>query len=152
MCSIFRRYVSLPGAEHLLSAGQEWGEPIECDVAVLCADLRGFTILTERTEPDILIQRILNRYFTTMTDVLHQHFGTIDKFLGDGIIGVFGTPIARPDDPQRSVLAAVDMQIAFAALGEEWHDELGLDIGMGIGISYGCAVVGNIGSGQRLIH
>lgn len=147
---IFRRYVSPPVAEYLLSAGQEWGEPTECDVVVLFADLRGFTTLAERTEPDILIRRILNRYFTAMTNVLHQHLGTIDKFLGDGIIGVFGTPIARPDDPQRSVLAAVDMQLAFAALGEAWRDELGLDIGMGIGISYGRAVVGNIGSDQRL--
>lgn len=148
--SVFRRYVSPMVAESLLSAGQELGKPTECDVVVLFADIRGFTSLTERTNPRVLIERILNRYFTAMTEVLYHHDATIDKFLGDGIIGVFGTPIARPDDPQRSLLTAVHMQQAFAALSAEWQQELGIDIGMGIGLSYGPAVVGNIGSEQRL--
>ncbi len=148
--SVFRRYVSPPVAEQLLTAGQEWGQPTERDVVVLFADLRGFTSLTERTEPRILIEQILNRYFNAMTTVLYAHDGTIDKFLGDGIVGVFGTPIARPDDPQRALKAAIDMQQAFAQLSMCWRKELGLEIGMGIGASYGRAVVGNIGSEQRL--
>lgn len=148
--SVFRRYVSPPVAERLLSAGQELGQPTECEVAVLFADMRGFTSLSERIGPGVLIERILNRYFTAMTEVLYRHDGTIDKFLGDGIIGVFGTPIARPDDPQRATRAAVDMQRAFAHLSRVWREELGFEIGMGIGISYGRAVVGNIGSEQRL--
>lgn len=148
--TVFQRYVSHVVAERLLSEGQEFGQPTECDVAVLFADLRGFTSLTERMHPRILIERILNRYFTAMTEVLHRHEGTVDKFLGDGLIGVFGTPIARPDDPQRALLTAVDMQRAFSVLNTSWRNELGLDIGLGIGISYGRAVVGNIGSEQRL--
>ncbi len=150
MRSVFRRYVSPVVAERLMSASQEFGQPTECDVAVLFADMRGFTALTEQTNPKVLVELILNRYFTTMTEVLHEHEGTIDKFLGDGIIGVFGTPIARPDDPQRALITAVDMQKAFTDLNAIWRKEVGLDIGMGIGISYGRAVVGNIGSEQRL--
>ncbi len=147
---VFRRYVSPVVAEHLLSSGQDIGKPTECDVAVLFADLRGFTTLTERVDPHILIEQILNRYFTAMTEMLYEHNGTIDKFLGDGIIGVFGTPIAHPNDPQRALHAAVDMQRALARLSDIWQHELDLEIGMGIGISYGRAVVGNIGSEQRL--
>lgn len=147
--SVFRRYVSPQVAEQLLSAGGEFGDPSERDVVVLFADLRGFTTLTERIDPRVLVERILNRYFTAMTEVLYAHDGTIDKFLGDGIIGVFGSPIAHPDDPQRALTAAVNMQQAFRRLSDEWRAELDLDIGMGIGVSYGSAVIGNIGSEQR---
>lgn len=147
--SVFRRYVSPQVAEQLLSAGGDFGEPTERDVAVLFADLRNFTTITERMAPRVLIQNILNRYFTAMTEVLYAHDGTIDKFLGDGVIGVFGSPIAHPDDPQRALTAAMEMQRVFARLACEWREELGHEIGMGIGVSYGRAVVGNIGSAQR---
>jgi adenylate cyclase len=147
--SVLRRYVSPMVAEQLLSAGDGFGRPTERDVVVLFADLRGFTSITERTDPHVLIERILNRYFTAMTDALYTHDGTIDKFLGDGIIGVFGSPIMHPDDPQRGIHAAVSMQRAFAELACQWREELGIDVGMGIGVSYGRAVVGNIGSEQR---
>lgn len=147
---VFRRYVSPVVAERLLSAGQDIGRPTECDVAVLFGDLRGFTSLAEQLDPHVLVDQVLNRYFTAMTEAMYHYDGTIDKFLGDGIIGVFGSPIARPDDPQRALLTAVEMQRAFAAISAVWRSELGLDIGMGIGIGYGRAVVGNIGSDQRL--
>lgn len=147
--SVFRRYVSPQVAEQLLSAGGDFGRPTERDVAVVISDLRGFTSITERTEPRVLIERVLNRYFTVMTEVLYAFDGTIDKFLGDGVIGVFGSPIAHPDDPQRALAAAVEMQRAFARLACEWREELGYEIGMGVGLSYGRAVVGTIGSEQR---
>ncbi len=147
--SVFRRYVSPQVAEQLLSTDAEFGHPTERDVAVIFADMRGFTTITERTPAGILIEKILNRYFTAMTEVLHTFGGTVDKFLGDGIIGVFGSPIASADDPQRALAASVEMQRAFARLARQWRAELSLDIGMGIGLSYGRAVVGNIGSEQR---
>ncbi|MBO9319589.1 MAG: GAF domain-containing protein [Chloroflexus sp.] len=147
--SVFRRYVSPQVAEQLLSAGSDFGTPTERTVAVLFADMRGFTTLTEQIDAHILVERILNRYFTAMTEALYAYDGTIDKFLGDGLIGVFGTPISHPDDPQRVILAAVAMQQAFARLSDIWREELNLQIGMGIGIGYGSAVVGNIGSEQR---
>ncbi len=147
--SVFRRYVSPQVAEQLLSAGGDFGNPTEREVVVLFADLRGFTTITERTDPQVLIQQILNRYFTAMTEVLYAHDGTIDKFLGDGVIGVFGSPISHPDDPHRALQASVAMQRTFASLASTWAEQLGMEIGLGIGLSYGRAVVGNIGSIQR---
>lgn len=148
--SVFRRYVSPQIVEQVLAGGGDFGTPVERDVVVLFADLRGYTSLTEGMEPRVLIEQVLNRYFTALSDVLYRYQGTIDKFLGDGIIGVFGTPIAYEDDVPRSLRAAVDMQRAFAGLRDTWRTDLGLDIGMGIGMGYGRAVIGNIGSAQRL--
>lgn len=148
--SVFRRYVSPQVVEEVLAGGGDFGEPAERDVVVLIADLRGYTSLSEGMAPRVLVEEVLNRYFSAMTEVLYRHGGTIDKFLGDGIIGVFGTPIAREDDVQRSLAAAVDLQLAFAELQRGWLRDLQLDIGMGVGLGYGRAVVGNIGSAQRL--
>jgi len=147
---VLRRYVSPTVVEQVLAGGGEFGAPTECDVVVLFADLRGYTALTEGIAPGVLVEQVLNRYFTAMIDVLYRYAGTIDKFLGDGILGVFGTPIAHADDVQRSLAAAVDLQRAFAELRRSWQADLGLDIGMGVGMGYGSAVVGNIGSTQRL--
>ncbi len=122
---------------------------VTIDATVMFADLRGYTALTEGMSPRVLVEQVLNRYFTRMTEALYRHGGTIDKFLGDGIIGLFGVPIARPDDIQRALQAAVEMQRAFAELRKGWRHDLERDIGLGIGISYGPAVVGNIGSTQR---
>ncbi|HEX9371150.1 MAG TPA: GAF domain-containing protein, partial [Roseiflexaceae bacterium] len=146
---VLRRYVSPTVVEQVLAGGGAFGAPAERDVVVLFADLRGYTALTEGIEPRMLVEQVLNRYFTAMTDVLYRHAGTIDKFLGDGIIGVFGTPIVHEDDVQRSLVAAVDLQRAFAELRRAWRTELDLDIGMGIGMGYGSAIIGNIGSAQR---
>jgi adenylate cyclase len=148
--SVFGRYVSAQVVEQVLAGGGDFGEPVERDVVVIFADLRGYTTLTEGMEPRVLVEQVLNRYFTAMTDVFYRYEGTVDKFLGDGIIGVFGTPIAHADDLPRSLCAAVDLQRAFADLHHDWQQAIGLDIGLGIGIGYGRAVVGNIGSSQRL--
>ncbi|GAB4211105.1 MAG: GAF domain-containing protein [Roseiflexaceae bacterium] len=148
--NVFRRYVSPQVAEEVLVGGGDLGEPVERDLVVLFADLRNYTGLTEGLPPRVLVEQVLNRYFTAMTEVLYRHGGTIDKFLGDGIIGVFGWPISREDDLPRSLLAAVDLQRAFAELSRGWRSELGFEIGMGIGVGFGRAVVGNIGSAQRL--
>ncbi|MFO7168617.1 MAG: GAF domain-containing protein [Chloroflexota bacterium] len=148
--SMFQRYVSAQVVEEVMAGGGDFGEPAERDVVVLIADLRGYTSLTEGLEPRVLVEQVLNRYFTAMIDVLYRHGGTIDKFLGDGFIGLFGVPIAREDDLERSLVAAVDLQRAFAELQRGWREELDLEIGMGIGLGYGRAVVGHIGSAQRL--
>jgi adenylate cyclase len=151
MQGVLRRYVSPSVVDELLKRGADaFGSPEERDVAVLFADLRGYTALAEGLDPHVLVEQVLNRYFRAMTEVLYSYDGTIDKFLGDGVIGAFGTPLARHDDIQRALHAVVDMQRAFARLQGLWRAELDLDIGMGIGLSYGRAVVGNIGSDQHL--
>ena len=148
--AMFRRYVSPQVVEEVLAGGGEFGAPQECDIVVLFVDIRGYTTLAEGLAPQVLVHQILNRYFTAMTEALYRHGGTVDKFLGDGLIGVFGVPIARDDDVPRSLRAAVDLQLAFADLRETWRRDLGLDLGMGVGVAYGPALVGNIGSPQRL--
>jgi adenylate cyclase len=148
--SVFRRYVSPQVVEEVLAGAGNFGEPVERDVVLVIADIRGYTSLSEGMQPRVLVDEVLNRYFSAMTEVLYRHGGTIDKFLGDGIIGVFGVPIARDDDLQRSIAAAVEGQRVFGELRQTWKRELGLDIGMGVGLGYGRAVVGNIGSAQRL--
>lgn len=149
--TVLRRYVSPGVVDELLRRGSDtFGTPEERDVAVLVADLRGYTELGESLAPGVLVEQVLNRYFQAMTEALYSYDGTIDKFLGDGIIAAFGTPLARPDDPQRALEAAVAMQCAFGHLRAAWNAELGIDVGMGVGLSYGHAVVGNIGSDQHL--
>lgn len=148
--AVFRRYVSPQVVEEVMAGGGEFGAPQECDIVVLFADIRGYTSLAEGMAPQVLVNQILNRFFTAMTEALYRHGGTVDKFLGDGLIGVFGVPIARDDDVPRSLRAAVDLQLAFADLRNVWRRDLGLDLGMGVGVAYGPALVGNIGSPQRL--
>lgn len=148
--SVFRRYVSPVVAEQLLEAGTEFGLATERWVVVLCIDMRDFTTLAERVSPLILVDQILNPYFSLMTQVVHQYDGTIDKFLGDGMLAVFGSPISHADDPQRALQASIELQRVFQPLHDAWKHELGVEITIGIGVSYGPAVVGNIGSEERL--
>lgn len=148
--SAFQRYVSPQVVEQILAGGGQIGVPVEREIAVLVSDLRNYTSISEGLEPRVLVEQVLNRYFTAMTEVLYRYEGTVDKFLGDGLIGAFGIPIAHGDDLQRILMAAVEMQQAFKLLQREWRQQLHLDIGMGIGVSYGPAIVGNIGSAQRL--
>ncbi|HEY1013633.1 MAG TPA: adenylate/guanylate cyclase domain-containing protein, partial [Herpetosiphonaceae bacterium] len=143
------RYMSPPVVEQLLDA-EDFGEATERDVVVLFADLRGFTALSEGLAPRIVVEQVLNRFFATMTEVLYQHEGTIDKFMGDGIMAVFGSPRSRDDDALRAVEAAIAMQQVFPQLRASWQRELGRDVGLGVGVSFGRAVVGNLGSPQRL--
>lgn len=147
---VFRRYVSPQVVEEILAGGGNFGEPVEREVVVLFADIRGYTTLTEGLPPRILVEQVLNRYLTAMTEVMYHYGGTIDKFMGDGVIGVFGVPIARHDDIPRSLKAAIAMQQSFERLRYGWREGLNLDIGMGVGIGYGPAVVGNVGSDQRV--
>jgi len=147
--TILRRYLSPQVAAQILSAEVHPRPPVECQVAVIFADLRDFTSLTERIDPRVVVEQILRRYFMALTEVLYAHDGTVDKFLGDGLIGVFGAPIASPDDARRALEAAVAMQQAVATLADGWRTELGCTIGMGIGLSYGPALIAHVGSEQR---
>jgi class 3 adenylate cyclase len=120
----------------------------ERQVTMLMADLRGFTSLAGRLVPEQVVA-ILNRYLGTMVEVILQYQGTIDEFIGDAILVIFGAPIWRQDDAQRAVACAVAMQLAMSAVNEE-NRRAGLpDVEMGIGVHTGEVVVGNIGSHKR---
>ncbi len=115
---------------------------------ILMSDLRGFSSLSERLAPKQVI-RLLNAYLGAMTEVIHRHGGTIDEFIGDAILVVFGAPSAHPDDALRAVTCAVAMQRAMEGVNA-WTSAEGLPhLEMGIGVHTGEVVVGNIGSELR---
>ncbi len=118
-------------------------------LTVLFADIRNFTAMAERMEPDA-IAALLTDYFTEMVEVIFEYGGTLDKFIGDALMALWGAPVARPDDPQRAYQAAVAMQQTVEGLNQRWRAAGRPTIAVGIGINYGEVFVGNIGSHRRL--
>jgi adenylate cyclase len=116
---------------------------------VLFSDIRGFTAIAESIGPDA-IATLLSEYFTEMVEVIFEHGGTLDKFIGDAIMALWGAPIAHADDPDRAVRAALAMQRSIARLNERWASQGRPEIGVGIGINHGDVFAGNIGSHRRL--
>ncbi len=127
---------------------------IKKHVTILFADIRNFTPTTEQADSIILVT-LLNEYFTIMTQVVFDHEGTLDKYLGDGLMAVFGAPFAHPDDEIRAIKAAMKMQLLVENLKKGWlsrevPDLFSKDFHIGIGISTGEVISGNIGSYSRM--
>lgn len=118
------------------------------NITILTSDLRGFTALSERLSPEQVIQ-ILNLYLEHMADVINHYEGTIDEFMGDGILVLFGAPIAKENDALRAIACACAMQLAMGAVNEKLKPFDVPPLEMGIGIHTGEVVVGNIGSEKR---
>ncbi|HEV8592203.1 MAG TPA: adenylate/guanylate cyclase domain-containing protein [Pyrinomonadaceae bacterium] len=117
-------------------------------VTVLFADIRGFTALSERENPEKVVG-LLNRYFSAMTDIIFDHGGTLDKYIGDGLMAIFGAPTATPEDALNAVKAAVTMQKRITTLNEELRVDGMEQIAVGIGLHTGEATIGYIGSDKR---
>jgi adenylate cyclase len=117
-------------------------------VTVLFADVRGFTRLSEHAPPERVVQ-LLNRYFTAMTEIIFAHGGTLDKFIGDGLMALFGAPTATPRDAANAITAAVAMQRQMESLNAELRADGLIEIGVGVGLHTGVATVGYIGSERR---
>ncbi|MBP6214507.1 MAG: adenylate/guanylate cyclase domain-containing protein, partial [Pyrinomonadaceae bacterium] len=117
-------------------------------ITVLFADIRGFTALSERTNPEKVVG-LLNRYFTAMTEIIFAHGGTLDKYIGDGLMAIFGAPTATPVDAVNAVKAAVAMQKRMIPLNEELRAAGYAPVQVGIGLHTGEATIGYIGSEQR---
>ena len=118
-------------------------------VTVLFADVVAFTPLAERHRPEQVVG-VLNELFTFLTEIVFRHGGTVDKFIGDCVMAVFGAPVAHPDDPVRAVRAATDMMDWLDVGNAKWRKEIGRELQLGIGINTGEAVVGNLGSTKRM--
>lgn len=145
----FDRYVSKEIVEQIISNPSQLklgGE--RKDITVLFSDIRGFTSMSESMEPEEVVG-ILNDYLTTMTDIILSLGGTIDKFIGDAIMAVFGAPIHYVDHTLRAAKAALKMRDALKELWLKWMEEKKHPFDIGIGISTGEAIVGNIGSVRR---
>jgi PAS domain S-box-containing protein len=120
------------------------------EVALLFADLRGFTRLTARFSPDDVVT-ILNEFFTVMTGIVYSYNGTIFDIAGDELMVGFGAPFEMHDPIAAAVHTAIEMQTVFTDLSEKWWSTLGdKRVGMGVGIDYGEVVVGNVGSPTRM--
>jgi adenylate cyclase len=118
-------------------------------ITILFSDIRGFTSMAESMRPDAIAQ-LLTEYFSEMVEIIFEHGGTLDKFVGDSVMALWGAPIAQPGDPDRALKAAMAMQDAIRRLNERWVSTGRPEIGVGIGINYGEVFAGNIGSHRRL--
>jgi adenylate cyclase len=117
-------------------------------ITVLFADIRGFTSISERENPEKVVG-LLNKFFSAMTDIIFANGGTLDKYIGDGLMALFGAPTATEEDALNSVKAAVTMQKKIAQLNPELRAEGLPEISMGIGLHTGVATIGYIGSDKR---
>jgi adenylate cyclase len=118
-------------------------------VTILFCDIRGFTTLTEK-EPVETIVGLLNEYFSAMSDVIFANHGTLDKFIGDAIMAIYGAPLELKDNAYACVKTALEMRQKLTLLNEKWKSEKKPQIQVGYGINTGDAIVGNIGSERRM--
>lgn len=142
----FSRFVSKDVYEQLVAdpaAARVGGARRE--MSVLFADIRGFTTFTERGRPEDVVAQ-LNEYFSRMVDVVFTHRGTIDKFVGDMVMALFGAPVADPDHADHAVRAALGMLEALAGLNATWAEAGKPPLEIGIGVNSGDMVAGIIGS------
>jgi adenylate cyclase len=139
--SIVERILANPDQIHLGGENQI--------ATILFTDIRSFTPMAEKMEPHQVVE-LLNEYFTEMTDLIFENGGTLDKYLGDGILAIFGAPIARPDDAARAVKTAVEMQRALVHLNANWQARGQPPLKVGIGVNTGPVTAGNIGSTKRM--
>ncbi|MCD8515605.1 MAG: adenylate/guanylate cyclase domain-containing protein [Burkholderiaceae bacterium] len=149
LADLFGSYVPPELVEEMVKEPERYSMQAQSRVlTVMFTDMRGFTTLSEKLEPEDL-QRLLNRLFSRLTTVIRQHGGTIDKFMGDCIMAFWGAPIDTPDHARKAVKAALDMGKIINTINAE-HAAEGLPpIGMGVGINTGPMLVGDMGSDLR---
>jgi adenylate cyclase len=117
-------------------------------ITVLFADIRGFTAFSENENPERVVS-LLNQYFSAMSEIIFAHGGTLDKYIGDGLMALFGAPTATPDDAKNAVTAAVAMQKKMVELNAEFKESGFDEVAVGIGLHTGVATIGYIGSEKR---
>jgi adenylate cyclase len=141
------RYFSPEVAARIADEGhQARGE--NCEVTVVFADLRGFTALAERLDGEAVVA-ILNDFHARMVEAVFAHGGTLDKYLGDGLMAYFGAPVPQPDHATRAVRCALAMQESLVALNAERAARAETPLAMAIGIHSGPVVVGDVGTPRR---
>jgi adenylate cyclase len=115
------------------------------EMTVLFSDIRGFTAVTERGEPEALVAQ-LNEYFSRMVAIVFRHHGTVDKFVGDMVMALFGAPVDDAAHAEHAVAAAVEMVRELAELNRSWAAKGQPQLDIGIGVNSGDMIAGNIGS------
>jgi adenylate cyclase len=149
---LFGRYVSRDVYTQLLAnPGLAELGGVRREMTVLFSDLRGFTSITENGEPEALVKQ-LNEYFTEMVDIVFRNGGTVDKFVGDMVMALFGAPVDDVNHPDAAVTAAVEMVRKLGELNQGWAAEGRVQLDIGIGINSGDMIAGNIGSSQIMSY
>jgi class 3 adenylate cyclase len=144
------RFMSKPlvdaivAGEHSLSLGGK-----RAPISVLFADVVGFTPMAESRQAEQVVA-LLNELFSVLSEIVFRHGGTVDKFIGDCLMAVWGAPIAQEDHAARALSAAEDMMRFLETANEEWKEKYDVEIRLGIGVNSGEAIVGNIGSDKRM--
>ena len=143
---LFGRYVSKDVYQQLISNPElaELGGKRR-DMSVLFSDIRGFTAITEKGDPEELVGQ-LNDYFSRMVAIVFRHQGTVDKFVGDMVMALFGAPLDDPAHAEHAAAAAVEMVRELGELNRKWVDEGRARLDIGVGINSGEMIAGNIGS------
>lgn len=146
----FRRYISPKLADQILASPELLdvmfaGTQTRAQVAVMFADMRGFTALSERLNPEAVVE-LLNQFFKLLTDITFEYEGTVFSMAGDSLLVGFGVPVAQEDGAERAILAAKLMLEKFASLADHWKQRHGVETGLGIGINVGEVIAGNVGS------
>ncbi|WP_437624960.1 adenylate/guanylate cyclase domain-containing protein [Sorangium sp. So ce1151] len=130
--------------EHPLALGGK-----RAAVSVLFADVVGFTPLAESRDAERMVA-LLNELFSMLTEIVFRHGGTVDKFIGDCVMAVWGAPLPQEDHARRALAAAEDMMRFLETANEEWRERYDIEIRLGVGVNSGEAIVGNIGSDKRM--
>ncbi|MBI3555758.1 MAG: adenylate/guanylate cyclase domain-containing protein, partial [Deltaproteobacteria bacterium] len=150
LTSIFKHYVNSKIVDLLVTQPEAAGVTgRRRQVCVVFSDIRGFTQLSETLSPEQIVN-FLNTYLSAMSEIILAHDGTVDKFIGDGIMAYFGAPLANPNGARDAVRAALAMQIRLRELNAQWQAEGKSPLKIGIGIHYGDAIIGNIGSSLKM--
>jgi len=144
----FARYVSHQVMDSILDSKVDNLRGDRRRITVLFCDIRGFTTISEKLPPEKVVQ-LLNEYFEKMVEVVFRNKGTLDKFIGDGMMVIFGAPEDDDYQEMNALKAAMEMQRELFSVAEKWKPE-GLNLRIGIGINSGPAIVGNIGSSRRM--
>ncbi|MCR4939203.1 MAG: response regulator [Treponemataceae bacterium] len=150
--SAFLKFVPPQVIDDMLSSStsnQQTNNNEKRNVVILMSDIRNFTSISEENTPEDVVY-FLNTYFTTMVNIVKKYGGTVDKFIGDAVMVLFGAPISYMDNAKRAVSAAIEM---YSQLNQIQYGQLkfpeGIKLDIGIGIHYGDVIVGNIGSEDK---
>jgi adenylate cyclase len=147
---MFNRYVSPDVVEELMANPDSvsLGGRRQLITVMFC-DIRGFTAYSENKDPEVVVNR-LNEYLTALTQVIFRHGGTLDKYLGDGLMALFGAPVFYPDHVQRAIQVAIEMLEEVEKLNQVYVAKGQTPLKVGVGINSGTVLVGNVGSPERM--
>jgi len=141
------RYHSPAVIDRIVEGKEDALDVQEAEVTVLFADITDFTVFCERHKPAV-VRNMLNEYFSEMTDVIFKREGTLDKYIADEVLAVFGVPFPHPDDPERALLTALEMRQALARLNSRRPPDMRFQVK--IGINTGRVLVGDVGCLRRM--